>query len=78
MFSALYLSIAQYPVVLKSNADGVLVEVAPTKIDNDEAKVVSINKGHLDVDQWAILVSGTFHAALYQDVQPVNCFNWGV
>ena len=34
----------------------ILEEVAPTKLDNDEEKVVSINKGRPGMDQWSILV----------------------
>ena len=37
----------------------ILEEVAPTKLDNDEEKVVSINKGRPGMDQWSILVLGT-------------------
>ena len=45
----------------------ILEEVAPTKIDNEEAKVVSINKGRPGMDQWSILVLGTLRLGLNTD-----------
>jgi hypothetical protein len=45
----------------------ILEEVAPTKIDNKEAKVVSINKGRPGMDQWSILVLGTLRLGLNAD-----------
>jgi len=45
----------------------ILEEVAPTKMDNAEAKVVSINKGRPDMDQWSILVLGALRLGLNAD-----------
>ena len=45
----------------------ILEEVAPTKLDNDEEKVVSINKGRPGMDQWSILVLGTLRLGLNAD-----------
>jgi IS5 family transposase len=45
----------------------ILEEVAPTKIDNGEAKVVSLNKGRPGVDQWSILVLGSLRLGLNAD-----------
>jgi IS5 family transposase len=36
----------------------ILEEVAPTKTDGEDTKVVSINKGRPGMDQWSILVLG--------------------
>ena len=45
----------------------ILEEVAPTQLDNNEAKVVSINKGRPGMDQWSILVLGTLRLGLNAD-----------
>jgi hypothetical protein len=45
----------------------ILEEVAPTKIDNGEAKVVSLNKGRPGMDQWSILVLGSLRLGLNAD-----------
>jgi hypothetical protein len=45
----------------------ILEEVAPTKMDNDEAKVVSIDKGRPGMDQWSILVLGMLRLGLNAD-----------
>ena len=45
----------------------ILEEVAPTKLDKDEEKVVSINKGRPGMDQWSILVLGTLRLGLNAD-----------
>jgi IS5 family transposase len=45
----------------------ILEEVAPTKMDNAEAKVVSINKGRPGMDQWSILVLGALRLGLNAD-----------
>jgi hypothetical protein len=45
----------------------ILEDVAPTKLDNEEAKVVSINKGRPGMDQWSILVLGTLRLGLNAD-----------
>jgi len=45
----------------------ILEEVAPTKIDHEEAKVVSIKKGRPGMDQWSILVLGTLRLGLNAD-----------
>jgi hypothetical protein len=45
----------------------ILEEVAPTKLDNDEEKVVSINKGRPGMDQWSILVLGALRLGLNAD-----------
>jgi IS5 family transposase len=45
----------------------ILEEVAPTKIDNGEAKVVSLNKGRPGMDQWSILVLGSLRLGLNTD-----------
>lgn len=45
----------------------ILEEVAPTKLDNEEAKVVSINKGRPGMDQWSILVLGALRLGLNAD-----------
>lgn len=45
----------------------ILEEVAPTKLDNDEEKLVSINKGRPGMDQWSILVLGTLRLGLNTD-----------
>jgi hypothetical protein len=45
----------------------ILEEVAPTKLDNDEARVVSINKGRPGMDQWSILVLGALRLGLNTD-----------
>ena len=45
----------------------ILEEVAPTKIDDEETKVVSINKGRPGMDQWSILVLGSLRVGLNTD-----------
>jgi transposase, IS5 family len=45
----------------------ILEEVAPIKMDKDEEKVVSINKGRPGMDQWSILVLGTLRLGLNAD-----------
>jgi hypothetical protein len=45
----------------------ILEEVAPTKLDNDVEKVVSINKGRPGMDQWSILVLGALRLGLNAD-----------
>ena len=45
----------------------ILEEVAPTKIDHEEAMVVSIKKGRPGMDQWSILVLGTLRLGLNAD-----------
>ena len=45
----------------------ILEEVAPTKLDNDIEKVVSINKGRPGMDQWSILVLGALRLGLNTD-----------
>ena len=45
----------------------ILEEVAPTKLDNEETKVVSINKGRPGMDQWSILVLGALRLGLNAD-----------
>jgi hypothetical protein len=52
----------QHIFTTKPLRDGVFKiqeEVAPTKMDNDVAKIVSINKGRPGMDQWSILVLGS-------------------
>jgi len=45
----------------------ILEEVAPTKMDNDVTKIVSINKGRPGMDQWSILVLGSLRVGLNAD-----------
>jgi len=45
----------------------ILEEVAPTKMDNAEAKIVSIDKGRPGMDQWSILVLGVLRLGLNAD-----------
>ena len=45
----------------------ILEEVAPTKLDNEIEKVVSINKGRPGMDQWSILVLGALRLGLNAD-----------
>lgn len=45
----------------------ILEEVAPTKLDNEVAKVVSIHKGRPGMDQWSILVLGALRLGLNAD-----------
>ena len=45
----------------------ILKEVAPTKSDGEETKMVSINKGRLGMDQWSILVLGSLRVGLNAD-----------
>jgi hypothetical protein len=45
----------------------ILEEVAPTKMDNDVAKIISINKGRPGMDQWSILVLGSLRVGLNAD-----------
>ena len=45
----------------------ILEEIAPTKSDGEETKVVSINIGHLGMDQWSILVLGSLRVGLNAD-----------
>jgi|GEM_PF-714602 len=45
----------------------ILEEVAPTRLDNDVEKVVSINKGRPGMDQWSILVLGALRLGLNAD-----------
>ena len=45
----------------------ILEEVAPTKLDDDVEKVVSINKGRPGMDQWSILVLGALRLGLNTD-----------
>ena len=45
----------------------ILEEVAPTKTDGEETKVVSINKGRPGMDQWSILVLGSLRVGLNTD-----------
>jgi len=45
----------------------ILEEIAPTKSDGEETKVVSINKGRPGMDQWTILVLGSLRVGLNAD-----------
>src|SRR5664279_4226383 len=45
----------------------ILEEVAPTKLDNNKEKAVSINKGRPGMDQWSILVLGALRLGLNAD-----------
>jgi len=45
----------------------ILEEVAPTKMDGEETKIVSINKGRPGMDQWSILVLGALRVGLNTD-----------
>jgi hypothetical protein len=45
----------------------ILEEIAPTKLDNDVEKVVSLAKGRPGMDQWSILVLGTLRLNLNAD-----------
>jgi IS5 family transposase len=45
----------------------ILEEIAPTKSDGEETKVVSINKGRPGMDQWSILVLGSLRVGLNAD-----------
>jgi len=49
---------------LKDAVFKILEEVAPTKMDNDVTKIVSINKGCPGMDQWSILVLGSLRVGL--------------
>lgn len=50
----------------------ILEEVVPSKMENGEEKVVSINKGRPGMDQWGILVLGTLRLALNSDFDRVQ------
>jgi hypothetical protein len=45
----------------------ILEEVAPTKMDGEGTKIVSINKGRPGMDQWSILVLGSLRVGLNTD-----------
>src|SRR5664280_153633 len=45
----------------------ILEEVAPTKMDDEGTKIVSINKGRPGMDQWSILVLGSLRVGLNTD-----------
>ena len=45
----------------------ILEEIAPTKSDGEETKVVSINIGRPGMDQWSILVLGSLRVGLNAD-----------
>ena len=45
----------------------ILEEIAPTKSDGEETKIVSINKGRPGMDQWSILVLGSLRVGLNAD-----------
>lgn len=45
----------------------ILEEIAPTKSDGEETKVVSIHKGRPGMDQWSILVLGSLRVGLNAD-----------
>ena len=45
----------------------ILEEIAPTKSDGKETKVVSIHKGRPGMDQWSILVLGSLRVGLNAD-----------
>ena len=45
----------------------ILEEIAPTKSDGEETKIVSINKGRPGMDQWTILVLGSLRVGLNAD-----------
>ena len=45
----------------------ILEEVAPTKMDDERTKIVSINKGRPGIDQWSILVLGSLRVGLNTD-----------
>lgn len=45
----------------------ILEEITPTKLDNEEEKVVSITKGRPGMDQWSILVLGVLRLGLNAD-----------
>jgi transposase, IS5 family len=45
----------------------ILEEVAPTKMDDERTKIVSINKGRPGMDQWSILVLGSLRVGLNTD-----------
>jgi len=48
----------------------ILEEVAPTKMDDEGTKIVSINKGRPGMDQWSILVLGSLRVGLNTDYVP--------
>jgi len=54
-------------VPLREAVFKILEEVAPTKTDGEETKVVSINKGRPGMDQWSILVLGSLRVGLNAD-----------
>ena len=50
----------------------ILEEVAPTKMENNEVKVVSIDKGRPGMDQWSILVLGAVRLGLNADYDRIQ------
>jgi len=50
----------------------ILEGVAPTKLDNEVEKIVSINKGRAGMDQWSILVLGALRLGLNTDYDRIR------
>jgi hypothetical protein len=54
-------------IPLRNAVFKILEEVAPTKMNGEETKVVSIDKGRPGMDQWSILVLGSLRVGLNAD-----------